>query len=456
MNTDNRNKKNLFLFLFICVYLCPICGLNCISSYGATKITFDPSGTMRIDGKPMFVISFTMAPPVDGKTPDGNNAYDELHDAGGNYVRVPPPTRGLETVDGKLPPVHWDEDGIATIKKYLDVAADHHMYGWISLRGIETLKPDDKRKEGQLRKVIGEFKDHPAIGGYKASDEPAWGHVPVETVVRAYRVIHEVDPYHPVLILHAPKFTADVIAPYMAGTDITGEDIFPIGYPMGKHSDMPNKELSVVADETDKIMRAAHGKPVWMTLQIAWSGVSRPGQNTLRYPSFFEERYMTYAAIIHGARGINYFGGQVPKTLNERDAKLGWNWTFWDRVLKSVVQEIGDKSPLNPALLVPNSKIPVKLQAVPPAPADNDSTAAVGKGDIDFCVREVGNDLFLLAAKREGPVSRVSFSGLPLKDQTSELLFESPRKVTVKDGAFTDWFAPHEVHVYRFAKATTP
>src|SRR5215471_21696223 len=82
-------------------------------AHGATKITFDPSGTMLIDGKPTFVISFTMAPEPGAKTPAGGDAYDELREAGGNYMRVPPPTRGAHTADGKLPPVHWDDDGIA-------------------------------------------------------------------------------------------------------------------------------------------------------------------------------------------------------------------------------------------------------------------------------------------------------------------------------------------------------
>jgi hypothetical protein len=148
---------------------------------------------------------------------------------------------------------------------------------------------------------------------------------------------------------------------------------------------------------------------------------------------------MTYAAIIHGARGINYFGGSIVVDMNARDAQLGWNWTFWERVLKPVVQEIGEKSPMNPALLVPNSKLPIKLE---------------GAKDVDFCVREAGNDLFILAAKREGETSQVTFSGLPAPDGTSELLFESPRKVTVKAGSFSDWFAPHEVHVYRFPRSS--
>jgi NAD(P)-dependent dehydrogenase (short-subunit alcohol dehydrogenase family) len=40
-----------------------------------------------------------------------------------------------------------------------------------------------------------------------------------------------------------------------------------------------------------------------MVLQISWSGVLNPGK-TLRMPTFPEERFMTYQAIINGARGI--------------------------------------------------------------------------------------------------------------------------------------------------------
>ena len=36
------------------------------------------------------------------------------------------------------------------------------------------------------------------------------------------------------------------------------------------------------------------------------------------------------------------------------------------------------------------------------------------------------------------------------------MLFESPRQVEIKKGAFTDWFGPFEVHVYRsVAEAAT-
>ena len=34
--------------------------------------------------------------------------------------------------------------------------------------------------------------------------------------------------------------------------------------------------------------------------------------------------------------------------MSPDDAKLGWNWTFWKRVLRPVMDEIGNKSPLAP------------------------------------------------------------------------------------------------------------
>ena len=66
--------------------------------------------------------------------------------------------------------------------------------------------------------------------------------------------------------------------------------------------------------------------------------------------------------------------------------------------------------------------------------------------------RAVGNDVFLLACKREGATIRAEFSGLPASATQGDVLFESPRTVQAKDGKLTDWFAPFDVHVYRFRR----
>jgi hypothetical protein len=399
---------------------------------------------MSVDGKPRFVISVSLPPPPGAKTTAGADAYAELRSGGVNYVRVPPPAA-------------WNDEGMAEVQRWLDAAAAHDMLGWVSLKALGQITDEELAPRGELlRRVLTRFKDHPGNGGYKGSDEPPWAKIPVGPVKNVYRIAKEVDPDHPVMVLHAPKFKPEVLSPYMPFCDVTGEDIFPIAYPGGGHSDLPNKQISVVADETKKIMQAAGGKPVWMALQIAFSGTARP-HTTLRFPTFPQERYMTYAAIIHGARGINYFGGSLEQTLSDEDRPTGWNWRFWQRVLRPVLEEIGDRSPLYPALLVPNSKLPVKVEFIASKGKSGKSggtdEAAAAPAGVDFCVREAGGEVFILAARREADIpAHFRFTGIPADVVDAEVLFEPPRHVKAGDGEFTDWFAGNDVHVYRLSK----
>jgi hypothetical protein len=137
-------------------------------------------------------------------------------------------------------------------------------------------------------------------------------------MLRATQIIRELDPNHPIEITQAPRGTIDTLRPYNAACDIIAADIYPVGYPPGTHSLLPNKEISMVGDFAKSMMQVADGKmPVWMTLQISWSGVIKPGK-TLRFPTFAEERFMTYQAIINGARGLIFFGGHIPKGHESR------------------------------------------------------------------------------------------------------------------------------------------
>ena len=185
------------------------------------------------------------------------------------------------------------------------------------------------------------------------------------------------------------------------------------------------------------MVRVTEGrKPFWMTLQIAFSGTSGR-QHPLRFPTFLQQRFMTYQAIINGARGLVYFGGGWPSTLSERDQRYGWNWTYWERVLRPVIEEVGDKGPLAQALCAMDSKLPV---------------TASGNA-IELCVREVGHDVFVLACCRDSQkTAEVQFAWLPNDVSKGDVLFESPRTVTAKNGSFSDWFAPYDVHVYRFQR----
>jgi hypothetical protein len=426
-----------------------------------SKSGINSDRVLVINGQKVFSIGFTMPPPPDGKTPAGKNGIAELADAGATFLRTGAREEG------------WNDAGFRREQQYLDAAERYGMHCMPFLREDANLTSD--AREAQLRKILNRFKDHPGLGAWKGEDEPEWGKVPLPGLGQARQVIRELDPNHPVVIIHAPRGTVESLRPYNAIGDILGADIYPISYPPGIHSLLTNRSLSLVGDHTRIMMETAGGKlPVWMVLQISWSGVLQPGK-TLRFPTFAEERFMTYEAIINGARGLIFFGGNNLGGMSPADRKLGWNWTFWKRVLRPVIEEIGSKSPLYPALVAPDSQLQIQItgdgistqarssrghqfaqtsssesqRGLTSAATFTDKESSPRSG-VEFCVREAGDRLFVIACKREGPTAKVEFSGLPRTAAEGELMFESPRRVQAKEGKFSDWFAPFEAHVYEF------
>ena len=71
---------------------------------------------------------------------------------------------------------------------------------------------------------------------------------------------------------------------------------------------------------------------------------------------------MAYQAIVNGARGLAFFGGHLTQVTTPADAKAGWNWTFWDRVLQPLVAELTSDH-VHPALVAPNARAVVKASA---------------------------------------------------------------------------------------------
>lgn len=429
-----------------------LCALSSLEAK-PVKVSINSDQVMVMDGKKVFPIGFTMPPPPNATTPEGKNAIQELSDAGANFMRTGAWGGG------------WDKETIALEEKYMDAAAKYGMHCLPYLRELAAIKPEDKKRAALLEEVVKKFRDHPGLGAWKGADEPEWAKEPLDPLLRARDIIRKHDKKHPIVIIHAPRGTVETLQPYNVTGDLIGADVYPIGYPPGGHSLLPNKEISMVGDYTRTMMQTADGKmPVWMVLQIAWSGVLKEGK-TLRFPTFPQERFMAYQAIINGARGFLFFGGNIDKALAPEDVKSGWNWRFWKRVLRPVIEEIGDKSPLNPALVAPDSKLPVIVAlkestagkitketaiASPRRPFTNETTNLF---PIEFCVREVGNDIFVLACNRDNVTTlKVEFSGLPETATGGDMLFEEPRKVEIKKGKFTDWFGPYEVHVYRFKR----
>jgi hypothetical protein len=422
-----------------------------------SRVTIDgPTGALRIGGAKVFPLGLSNGPPLGGKTPTGKDGLQELADAGATFIR---------TGRGNWGPGQLAEQ-LAAERAQLDAAAAAGLLCWLYLGEVPDLPAraagqQASAREQMLSTITASLKNHPGLGAYKGVDEPRnpfrganW--LRPEGLVRAAKRLKALDPNHPLVIIQAPRSTVAQLTPYRPAFDITGADIFPIAYPPGEHSDLPNRDISVVGDVTRKMVRAAGGKPVWMTLQIAWSGTvtSAKKPNVVpRFPTLHELRFMAYHAIVCGARGLSFFGGHLTQVARPVDARAGWNWTFWDEALRPLFEELSSTA-VAPALVAANG------------PAVK-STAK----DIDLVTRRDGRFLYVIAARRGGATSRVGFTGLPKKLNGSpikggQVLFEyvqAPppppigagrqefRSVSVASGGFRDWLGPHDVRVYRFA-----
>lgn len=167
-----------------------------------------------------------------------------------------------------------------------------------------------------------------------------------------YAKIRALDPAHPVWMNHAPRNQIEQLAAFNRAADIAGCDIYPVPFgPKVGHSDLAERSVAAVGAFTDRMQEAAPGKPVWMVLQgFGWGDIqpekSDAERKELRRPTFAESRFMAYDTIVHGARGILYWG----TAYIEKDSVL------WADLLKLAAEF---KS-LQPVLSAPESALTVK------------------------------------------------------------------------------------------------
>jgi hypothetical protein len=403
-----------------------------------TASSIDPTtGNLVIAGKQVFPIGLSDPPPFASSAPSGLNAWAEIAAAGVNFVRN-------YTV--------WTaaavDELLASVGQELDAAPAHGLQLWMGLAGAD----DDLSQESLLAQVVDAFKDQPGLGVWKGADEPALGHVPAAGCVAVYDRLRALDPSHPVAIIEAPRgpgptaaspsrpLTAAALAPYAAACDIHGVDIYPVSVPPGAHAGGPpvSTDISVVGDMTRIVAAGTRRKAIWTTLQIAWSGVFPPHQ--VVFPTLQQARFMAYDAIIAGARGLFWFGGQFTQVMNAADKAREWNWTYWQSVQRPLLVELTDADHA-PALVAPLSGLAITADA----------------DDVALSAREAEGSLYLIAVRKSPTLTgKVRFSGLPA-GITDGVVLAHPggnpaRDVTAQAGTFTDPspFAPHNARVYRF------
>jgi hypothetical protein len=351
----------------------------------------DARGTYRVDGAPFFPISLTMPPRLGSRTPWGRDALAELVAAGVTVYRTGPLGR------------RWTDQDLADAVAWSDAAATAGVYTWLQLRELAALRPTSPAAR-RLREVVNALKDHPGLALWKGFDEPYPRFTPGRLAF-SYRVVKNNDPNHPLVLIFAPRSRDRIIlahAPdppnlrgYNAVADAVGVDLYPIYH---QNLGVREHKLDMVGAWT-RAIRSATGSPGVMTsLQICFAGSDdRFGSGRYVLPTRRQERFMIYDAIVNGSRGIVFFGGQLRHCLTRADAARGWNWSFWRRVLRPLVREIGIRSPLHPALLHP------------------ETTRRLGTGTStsQAISRRVGRTLWVIVTRRAPTAATVTVRGLP-------------------------------------------
>ena len=335
----------------------------------------------------------------------------------------------------------------------LDRAASVGMSGWIVV-------PMQQGSSDALREKIESVMTHSALAVWEGPDEvvhnftawsglyrtkkiyksqDAWAKQSPEAIAyseeqakqiipklhEAIKLIRTLDQNkHQIWINEAAKSDLKFVRQYISYIDITGCDIYPV-----KES---SKDVVEVGDATERWKRVGRNeKPVWIVLQaFSWNELGDYyGHKTVVYPSFIESRFMAYDVIVHGARGILYWGSHYLKSPEFRQS------------LYALTSEL---SALQTFLVAPDYSqahlVLVELQPVPSA-----------RG-VRMSVRRAGQNWIIIMVNEDyKPYLGVEVTGLDiLNGRTLELLY-GDEKVTVERGEFITRIKHLEVKVFATA-----
>ncbi|MEI6490974.1 MAG: hypothetical protein WCO94_00375 [Verrucomicrobiota bacterium] len=290
--------------------------------------------------------------------------------------------------------------------------------------------------------------DDPTILGWMHGDEPdnaqplakgaGYGPpVPPDKIIAGYHSIKGRDPSRPVLLNLGQGVAWDGYIgrgvrsnhpedypEYLRGCDIASFDIYPAVH------DSPEiaGKLWIVARGVNRLAKwAGSGRAVWNCIEC--THIENPAKKATPH----QVRCEVWMSLIHGSRGLIYF-------VHE------WKPRFSESALL-------DDPEMLAAVTAVNRQI-TRLAPVLNGPTANDRVSVVcepGNIPVDFLAKQKDGDLYVFAAEMSGENTTATFRiGNSRGERPVEALDEN-RTLAVKDGVFTDKFAPWAVHLYRVA-----
>ncbi len=341
----------------------------------------------------------------------------------------------------------------------LDMVEDAGLYAWLNTGGLIDFSKDKNIRMEKLTGLVNRFKDHPALAVWEIPDEALWSlgypkfefmfygkqwseeqqdsilnvlsiAIPEKAkgIAEGCEQLRNLDPIHPIWMNHAPRNTISHLRLFSKSADIVGCDIYPGYKGVDGHNELHNHRLSSVGGYTDIMQNAAPNKPIWMVLPgFSWDLLKlknpiRENLDPKKFPSYKHSRFMAWDAILHGAKGILYWGSY----------KVSSKSLFWNSIL-GVTKEI---AALEPFLLEKELKEKIKIDPI-------QFTSSV-KTRVASTLRKHDDD-YLLVVLQEDLSQALNISGLDFLE--GKILYEltTDRSYVVKNGKIRVWFGkePH-------------
>jgi hypothetical protein len=280
-----------------------------------------------------------------------------------------------------------------------------------------------------FRRRIRMFKNHPALLAWDEEEGLARGDMDAKALVTMRKIIAEEDPNHPFIV----GDSRDVITKVKDRSNFFPLDQMDLGmwwwYPIpaggGRESsvlegDEYTKALELVPPSFLTLRKTE--KPLWVGLQ----SYKKPAEFG-RYSTPAEYRAQAYIAIIHGAKGLMWYGGSVEGGIYI-DPKEG-NWEY----LKKLAHELNGLS----AVFMAET-----LEAPKFSPAD---------APISVGVKRAADRVVMMAVNRGAKDAELRFDVGGLRDGKVKVLQEG-REVEVSGGKLVDRFKEYETHVYELVR----
>ncbi len=405
LNSYDLNRKGLCVFVFFTFVFAAL-------SAQTTEVGFLEKGNIEL-----YPIGFYELPKDDVK-------LQEMADAGINIVHAHS-REDLNRLEAAgilgIMPLPWHKGATEDLRAKVETVADHPALAvWEGPDEIIwnfTAASMLYRKAGVHKVPRAWWKQTPEAVAY--AEEKAQTIIP--NIHASIDMIRSIDKAkHPFWINEALHSDAYYVRQYLDVVDITGCDIYPVK--------KDSRHVERMGPATDRWNQVGKGKPVWMVLQaFAWSELGDYyGVKETAYPTFAESRFMAYDVIVHGAKGILYWGSHYLKS---------------DEFRQSIYALTSELAELQPFLVQPDVK---NIHVTVMESGDEEKLDSVR-----CIVRRSGRDwLVIVINENDQWHMDVEISGLKkLNGKCLELLYENEAR-TVSDGNFMTRLAPYQVKVY--------